>query len=43
MISCIDPQAQHQLGEARAKKDIDQDVVELGEKPQKGPTFFALW
>jgi hypothetical protein len=38
----IDPQAQHQFGEASAEKHINQDVVELGEKPHERPPLLAL-
>src|SRR6516225_1894491 len=31
----IDPQVQHQLGESCGKQHVDQDVVELCEKPRK--------
>ena len=32
MIAGVDPQAQHQLGEAGAEQDVDEDIVELGEE-----------
>jgi hypothetical protein len=36
MIARIQPQAEHELGEAGAEQHVDQDVVELGEN---GPRF----
>ena len=33
----IEPQAEHQLDEAGAEQDIDQDVVELSRKRMSGP------
>jgi hypothetical protein len=38
----IDPKVQHQLGEAGAEKYVNQDVVELGEKPHERSPLFAL-
>ena len=39
----VDPQTQHQLDEAGAKKNVDEDIVELGEEPHEWAAFFALW
>ena len=38
----VDPQAQHQLDEAGAEKDVDEDVVELGEEPHQRAPLLAL-
>ena len=38
----VDPQAQHHLGEARAKQHVDQDVVELGDEPHERPALPAF-
>ena len=39
----VDPQTQHQFGEAGAEKNVDEDIVELGEEPHERAAFFALW
>ena len=38
----VDPQAQHQLGEAGGEQDVDQDIVELGKEPQERAPLLAL-
>ena len=38
----IDPQVQHQLGEAGAEKDVNQDVVKQSEKPHERSPLLAL-
>ena len=38
----IDPQAQHQLGEPGGEKNVDKDIVELGEKPHERAPLLAL-
>ena len=38
----VEPQAQHQLDEARGEQDVDEDVVELGEEPLERPLLLAL-
>jgi hypothetical protein len=38
----IDPQAQHQFGEAGAEEDINQDVVQLDEKPHERAPLLAF-
>ena len=37
----VDPEPEHQFGEARAQQDIDQDVVELGEEAHERPAPLA--
>ena len=39
---CIDPQVQHQFGEAGTEQDIDQNVVKLGQKSYERSTLLAL-
>ena len=36
---CVDPQAEHQLGEACTKQDVDQDIIELRQEADKRPLF----
>ena len=38
----VDPQAQHQFGEPGAEKNVDKDVVELGEEPHERTPLLAL-
>ena len=38
----VDPQAQHQFGEPGAEKNVDKDVVELGEEPHERAPLLAL-
>ena len=38
----VEPQAQHQLDEAGREKDINEDVIELGEEPHQRSLLLAL-
>ena len=38
----VDPQAQHQFGEPGGEKNVDKDVVELGEEPHERAPLLAL-
>ncbi len=38
----VEPQADHQLDEARAKQNIDEDVIELLQEPHERPLLAAL-
>jgi len=38
----IDPQVEHQLDEAGAEEDIDEDIVELRQEPHERPPLLAL-
>ncbi len=38
----VDPEAQHQLGEAGGEQHIDQNVVELAEEPDERSLFLAF-
>ena len=42
MIEASSHKAQHQLGEAGAEQDVDQDVVELGQEPHERPSLLAF-
>ena len=39
---CVDPQAEHQLGEACTKQDVDQDIIELRQEADKRPLLLAF-
>ena len=36
---CVDPQAEHQLGEACTEQDVDKDVIKLQHKPGERPAL----
>ena len=38
----VEPQVEHQLGEAGAKQDVDQDVVELRQEPHERSPLLAF-
>ncbi len=38
----VEPQPDHQLDEARAKQNIDQDVIELLQEPHERPLLATL-
>ena len=38
----VEPQVQHQLGEAGAEQDVDQDVVELRQEPHERSALLAF-
>ena len=38
----IDPQVEHQLGEAGAKQDVDENVVELRQEPHERSPLLAF-
>jgi hypothetical protein len=43
MIAASIPQVEHQLGEAGAEQDKDQNVVELGQEPNERSPLLAFW